>query len=729
MEKRNKFTIHLTAKKIVVVVVFLQLALLGLIGLDKLGFEVPILRQIIGFVYLTFVPGFLILKLLHINNNNNLEALLLSIGLSISFLMFTGALINSLYPLIGITKPISEIPLIVTISIIVLTLCLMWYLRNRESSSFSSFNTTLFFSSVVPFSLLLPLLAILGASMLRFYNDNIFLLFLLAVISLSPLLVAFNCIPSELYPLIIWSISASLLFHYVLINPVFLDENVFTGVVARLEFWNPSVYSSQASLLAGPIVLPIFSKICHIDIIKSIRILYPLLYSLTPLTIYLIVDKQFNRKIAFFSSFLFMAAFPFYVILSACVRTGMAEFFTSLLLILMLNRKRSRKGIEFLLIIFAFSLITSHYGTSYLLMFALIFVGFFSFLFKKFGYSWEIPISNNFPLLYMILCLSWYMYTAKSFNFNILPKFASHIVSVLQEEGIGAGSYTATVLRKAAPSLSIEITKYLFLFITFFIAIGVLTTLYTHLLKAERKLNDTYLLFSIAFLGILTTTFLPITGFNIGRVYHISLIILSPFALVGFLNIFRAFWKITGETLNLRLEEVTLKLFSILLCTFLIFNSGLFAEIITKGGDYAPSVLISKKRISEEGDINGRAYLYQKLGPSIHDIWSAKWLAKKAEEGKVISVDKLGWEDRLRYLPEFHITNETYKRCSKPIRILEQDRGVSEGYIVLFEYNTIEKKLITGRAVLGYFNTLPLPTVLKHGNKIYTNGGSEIYYR
>ena len=218
MEKRNKFTIHLTAKKIVVVVVFLQLALLGLIGLDKLGFEVPILRQIIGFVYLTFVPGFLILKLLHINNNNNLEALLLSIGLSISFLMFTGALINSLYPLIGITKPISEIPLIVTISIIVLTLCLMWYLRNRESSSFSSFNTTLFFSSVVPFSLLLPLLAILGASMLRFYNDNIFLLFLLAVISLSPLLVAFNCIPSELYPLIIWSISASLLFHLSLIH-------------------------------------------------------------------------------------------------------------------------------------------------------------------------------------------------------------------------------------------------------------------------------------------------------------------------------------------------------------------------------------------------------------------------------------------------------------------------------------------------------------------------------
>ena len=33
------------------------LATLGLVGLTALGFDIPGLRQIIGFVFLTFIPG------------------------------------------------------------------------------------------------------------------------------------------------------------------------------------------------------------------------------------------------------------------------------------------------------------------------------------------------------------------------------------------------------------------------------------------------------------------------------------------------------------------------------------------------------------------------------------------------------------------------------------------------------------------------------------------------
>ena len=36
--------------------------MLGLIGLAALGFDIPVLRQIVGFIFLTFVPGILILK-------------------------------------------------------------------------------------------------------------------------------------------------------------------------------------------------------------------------------------------------------------------------------------------------------------------------------------------------------------------------------------------------------------------------------------------------------------------------------------------------------------------------------------------------------------------------------------------------------------------------------------------------------------------------------------------
>jgi uncharacterized membrane protein len=63
------------------------LAALGLIGLAALGFDIPILRQIVGFIFLTFVPGLLILRILKIRNVGVIESLLYSVGLSAAVVM------------------------------------------------------------------------------------------------------------------------------------------------------------------------------------------------------------------------------------------------------------------------------------------------------------------------------------------------------------------------------------------------------------------------------------------------------------------------------------------------------------------------------------------------------------------------------------------------------------------------------------------------------------------
>jgi uncharacterized membrane protein len=44
------------------------LAAVGLVGLGASGFDIPILRQIVGFIFLTFVPGIFILRILRIHN-------------------------------------------------------------------------------------------------------------------------------------------------------------------------------------------------------------------------------------------------------------------------------------------------------------------------------------------------------------------------------------------------------------------------------------------------------------------------------------------------------------------------------------------------------------------------------------------------------------------------------------------------------------------------------------
>jgi len=44
-----------------------DLAMWGVIGLDVVGLQIPILRQLIGFIYLTFIPGIIILRILKLH--------------------------------------------------------------------------------------------------------------------------------------------------------------------------------------------------------------------------------------------------------------------------------------------------------------------------------------------------------------------------------------------------------------------------------------------------------------------------------------------------------------------------------------------------------------------------------------------------------------------------------------------------------------------------------------
>jgi len=69
-------------KKCLRLALALMLATAGLVGLAGFGFDVPVLRQVIGFVFLTFVPGLLILRILKIHRVSAVESLLYSVGLS-----------------------------------------------------------------------------------------------------------------------------------------------------------------------------------------------------------------------------------------------------------------------------------------------------------------------------------------------------------------------------------------------------------------------------------------------------------------------------------------------------------------------------------------------------------------------------------------------------------------------------------------------------------------------
>jgi len=97
--------------------------------------NIPFLRQILGFLSLTIIPGLLIISLLKLDKIGLTERAVLSVGLSISFLMLYGLLINSVYPLFGYTTPLSTNSLLISFSVMLLILAAIAYLRDQSAFS------------------------------------------------------------------------------------------------------------------------------------------------------------------------------------------------------------------------------------------------------------------------------------------------------------------------------------------------------------------------------------------------------------------------------------------------------------------------------------------------------------------------------------------------------------------------------------------------------------------
>ena len=167
---KNPFKMNNWDTKSFLIVVFsIQLAYLGAVGLDKLDIQIPLLRQILRFIYLAFIPGYLLLRILRIHGLSSGESLLYAIGLSLFFSMFVGFLMNMLYPLLGITdKPIAEAPIILTMTLAVGILSVVAYIRDRDYEDPDYIPIKDILNPQILFLSLIPFMAIFGTSLVNY---------------------------------------------------------------------------------------------------------------------------------------------------------------------------------------------------------------------------------------------------------------------------------------------------------------------------------------------------------------------------------------------------------------------------------------------------------------------------------------------------------------------------------------------------------------------------------
>jgi uncharacterized membrane protein len=366
-------------KKCLVLSGSLLLAVWGLIGLGALGLDIPVLRQVVAFIFLSFVPGLLLLRILRVHNVHIIESLLYSVGLSLAFAMAVGVVANFGLPPLGISRPIALVPLIIIMTFFLLILCIMAYIRDKgfrpssQNDSHASESTWKSFrANPAPYLLavLLPLLAILGANLVNAYYSNTLVFALIFVVTIIIGLVAFNkFIPPRVYPFMIFMMALALLYQTTFISDYLVGsdihiEHYLGNLVVENGYWDVIISGAGAvnSCLSIVMLAPVYSLFLNMDIIWLFKIVYPFLFALMPLALFRVFSLQIKPQYAFLAVVFFISMPIFFMDMTQLVRQQISELFFVLVVLLMVDRKLTLVQRTILVLIFGFGVIVSYYG-------------------------------------------------------------------------------------------------------------------------------------------------------------------------------------------------------------------------------------------------------------------------------------------------------------------------------------------------------------------------------
>ncbi len=358
---------------------FLSLILILIIMNLVVLLDVPVLRQIFGFVFLTFVPGFFLLYLLKLNKLNLVDKIVLSVGLSIAFLMLFGLLINSLLLAIGYSRPLSTTSLLISFSTVTIILAIVAYIRDKGITlSFSSFKLTNGEKAFLIVPSLFPLLSIAGMRLMNLTDNNVLLMFLLFLIPAYVIFISFSNrrVSERVYPVAIFLIAISLLLMYSLRSNHIIDGDTHREYFMFLtildnRYWSQLGFSVLDACLSVTMLPAIYQTFLNINPEYLYKLIFSVVASILPLAVYLLSKKYIGSFYSFLASVFFMSQITF-LGTPAYNRTVIAILFFALAIWVLFHDNINELSKRALFIVFIVATILSHYGVTWATFFLLL---------------------------------------------------------------------------------------------------------------------------------------------------------------------------------------------------------------------------------------------------------------------------------------------------------------------------------------------------------------------
>ena len=667
--------------------------------------NLPLLRDIIPFLFFTIVPGFLIITILKLNKIEFLKKAILSIGLSVSVLLGVGLLLNSFYPLLS--KPLALTPVLLSLNITTIILTYFAYQRNEndiDTCSIFNFNFKMGDKLLSPilFPVLFPFMAVLGTYLMNTSVNNIIILLMLFLIPPYLVVVAYlkDRIHPVTYPIALFMIGIGLILMHsltsfnILGRDVHQEFYVFQLTLSNFHWNINDFYNPYNACLSISILPTIYYVLTNMNPDYIFKLLFALLGSILPLMVFTVAKKYLDIKYAFFASLLFVFQ-VFFINIVGAVRQEVAIIFFFLAVMVLFDTFGTTKfenswTKKILFLILVFSMIISHYTTSYVAFVILVPILLLPFL--KNLYNKRKFTTTNFDVLiiYLVFIILWFFLYAKVQFLAGTEVIQSTVAATVAATGSGNGTLDfvngreGTVLSvlgigiKNIPNLIAVIVNDL-IFAT--IGIGLITMLvkYRRVLKGKTKnlyqeirLLDSKLVLGsfLSFSLLAMFLLLPSVSFFYGsdRLFFQLLIFTVPIFIIGAIKIAQIMNKVIKK------PDFKVALILILIISLFICNTHLQYEFT--GIPFSPEY-------DKIGIPRGELYIYN------GELATAEWIENYHYDDIRTYSDAVGFTRLYITDPEFKFVGINFNNKTINGYIYMGNANVNEGKL----YDSIDTQV------------------------------------
>ncbi len=337
------------------------------------------IQNIVGISALLILPGLLTIILLGLINLEWWGKIMLILSISILEIIGVGLFVNELFPHIGINRPLEASPVLLTLTMLIVSLLLLVYIRVREIDL--SLKKYIVFDSILDtfvalFPAIFTLLAFLGSISINNGGSNLWTIGMLVGIGVYAfILIKYHKrLGENVIPVALFFISLSLLFMtslrswYISGHDIQREYRVFQ-LAKDAGLWSIANYKDAYNACMSITILPtILSNLLNLSDQYIYKTLFQIIFATVPSAIFLIARRYVSGAAALTAAVYFIAFPTFFTDMAFLNRQEIAFLFLVVMFYtiwsdsIMLHTKR---------ILFTFlgvGLVLSHYSTTYIVI-------------------------------------------------------------------------------------------------------------------------------------------------------------------------------------------------------------------------------------------------------------------------------------------------------------------------------------------------------------------------